>query len=251
MSRLSRTQRVPLLCYVTDRRSLASTKTSEARQPFDERLILLEKIAAAAAAGVDWIQIREKDLSGRKCSLLTREAARLAASSSHGATAKPSASSEAKAARDLVSTRILVNDRLEVALAAQAGGVHLGEKSPPPEEARRLVKSLRREKDFLIGVSCHSLEAAKTAERGGVDYLFFGPVFATPSKAAYGATQGLKRLAEVCRAVAVPVLAIGGITLENAADCVSAGASGIAAIRLFQDAPDLAAVVRALRKVTT
>ena len=251
MSRLSRTQRVPLLCYVTDRRSLASTKTSEARQPFDERRILLEKIAAATAAGVDWIQIREKDLSGRKCSLLTREALRIVASSSPGDPVRTSISPKTEAAREKVSTRILVNNRLDVALAAQAGGVHLGEKSLPPEEARRLVKSLRREKDFLIGVSCHSLEAAKTAERGGADYLFFGPVFATPSKAAYGATQGLKRLAEICRAVAVPVLAIGGITLENAADCVSAGASGIAAIRLFQEAPDLAAVVRALRKVTT
>ena len=70
----------------------------------------------------------------------------------------------------------------------------------------------------------------KAAERGGADYLFFGPVFATLSKAAYGTPQGLGRLAEVCNAVAVPVLAIGGITLENAADCLSAGASGIAAI---------------------
>jgi len=139
-----------------------------------------------------------------------------------------------------------VNDRLDVALAAQAGGVHLGEKSLPPEEAQRLVGSLRREKDFLIGVSCHSLEAAKAAERSGAQYLFFGPLFATPSKAAYGAPQGLQRLGEVCRAVAVPVLAIGGITLENAADCLSAGASGIATIRLFQDAPDMAEVVRAL-----
>lgn len=129
--------------------------------------------------------------------------------------------------------------------------MHLGEKSLPPKEARSLVKSLRREKDFLIGVSCHSLEAAKAAERGRASYLFFGPVFATPSKAAYGAPQGLKRLAEVCRTVVVPVLAIGGITLENAADCLSAGASGIAAIRLFQDAPDLAAIVRALRELST
>ena len=250
MSRLSRQPRVPLLCYVTDRRSLAAIETSEARQPFDPRKMLLEKIGAAATAGVDWIQIREKDLSGRECSSLAREAVQLAARSSKGAVAKADSSAKGRRAQEQASTRILVNDRLDVALAAQAGGVHLGEKSLPPEEARRLAKALRREKDFLIGVSCHSLEAGKAAERGGADYLFFGPVFATPSKVSYGAPQGLKRLAEVCQAAAIPVLAIGGVTLENAADCFSAGASGIAAIRLFQDASDMSAVVRALRKVS-
>lgn len=249
MSRLNRPSHVPLLCYVTDRRTLASTETSEERQPFDQRRILLEKIAAAVAAGVDWIQIREKDLSGTECSLLTREAVRLAASSSPSHAARTSISSKTEAVREPVSTRILVNDRLDVALAAQTSGVHLGEKGLPPEEARRLVKSLHREKDFLIGASCHSIEMAKEAERSGADYVFFGPVFVTPSKAAYGAPQGLKRLAEVCVAVAVPVVAIGGITLENVADCFSARASGIAAIRLFQDAGDMATVVRALRKL--
>lgn len=249
MSRLSKSGPVPLLCYVTDRRSLVSPETSEERQAFDARNILLEKIAAAAAVGVDWIQIREKDLSGKECSLLTHEAVRLASSSSPGDVARTSISSKTEAAREPASARILVNDRLDVALAAQAGGVHLGEKSVPAEEAQRLVKSLHGEKDFLIGVSCHSLEAAKVAERGGADYLFFGPVFATPSKAAYGVAQGLERLAEVCRAVTVPVLAIGGITLKNVADCLSAGAGGIAAIRLFQDATDVAAAVRALRKL--
>lgn len=250
MSRLSRPPDVPLLCYVTDRRILAPARTTETRQSPDVQEMLREKIAAAVAAGVDWIQIREKDLSGKECSLLTREAVKLAASPSPGDAARTSISSKTEP-REEVSSRILVNDRLDVALAAQAGGVHLGEKSLPPQEAQRLVKSLRREKDFLIGVSCHSLETAKAAERDGADYLFFGPVFATPSKAAYGAPQGLKRLAEVCRAVALPVLAIGGITLENVEDCFSAGAAGIAAIRLFQDAPDMAAVVRVFREFST
>ena len=249
MSRLSKSAKIRVLCYVTDRRSFVSRETSEAHQPLDADKTLLEKIAAAVAAGVDWIQIREKDLSGKECSLLAREAVRLAASSSPGDAARTSNSSKTEAAREQPSTSILVNDRLDVALAAQAGGVHLGEKGLPPEETQHLVKSLHREKDFLIGVSCHSLKAAKAAESGGADCLIFGPVFATPSKAAFGSPQGLGRLAEVCRAVALPVLAIGGITLENAADCLSAGASGIAAIRLFQDAPDLAVVVRALRKL--
>ena len=250
MSRLNSPLSVPILCYVTDRHSVVSTEIFEARQPFDACKILLEKVAAAAAFGVDWIQIREKDLSAKECSALTHEAVRIATSPLQDSAAKASSSARTEATIEKVCTRILVNDRLDVALAAQAGGVHLGEKSLPPEEAQRLVKTLDR-KDFLIGVSCHSLKAAKAAEHGGADYLFFGPVFVTPSKAAYGAPQGLKRLAEICRAVAVPVLAIGGITLENAADCLSAGASGIAAIRLFQDAPDITAVIRTLRKLST
>jgi len=249
VSRLSRSLNVPLLCYVTDGQNLASVGTSEACQPFDARKTLREKIAAASAAGVDWIQIREKDLSGKECHSLACEAVRLAASPLPGAARKASALARTEVVRGRVSTRILVNDRLDVAVAAQAAGVHLGEKSLPPEEARRLVESLRSAEDFLIGVSCHSLEAARAAERGGADYLFYGPVFVTPSKAAYGAPQGLRRLAEVCRAVTLPLLAIGGVTSENTADCLSAGASGIAAIRLFQHAPDIAAVVRELRKL--
>ncbi len=192
------------------------------------------KIKAAAAAGVDWIQIREKDLSARNCGSLTREALRIAASSSESRTAP---------------TRILVNDRLDIALTELAGGVHLGEKSLPPAEAKRLANSRFQSPDFLTGVSCHSLEAAKSAAKDGADYLFFGPVFATPSKAALGSPQGLERLTRVCRAVSLPVLAIGGITLANASACLAAGASGIAAIRLFQDAPDLSSVVRSLQRL--
>jgi thiamine-phosphate pyrophosphorylase len=240
VSPLNKSQRVPLLCYVTDRRSLGGAEPGETRKA------LLQKIATAAAAGVDWIQIREKDLSGKECSSLTREALKLAANSARNAAARTANSAASATARP----RIIVNDRLDVALAAQADGVHLGEKSLPPEEARRLVNSVRREKDFLIGVSCHSLAAARAAERDGADYLFFGPVFATPSKAAYSAPQGLDRLAEACRAVGVPALAIGGITWENAASCLSAGASGIAAIRLFQEAPDMTAIVQSLRNIS-
>lgn len=228
MSRLNNSARAPLLCYVTDRRSLAGIGAAETREAF------LKKIEAAAAAGIDWIQIREKDLSGKDCAAFTREALQRAAKSSEN---------------NVVPARILVNDRLDVALSENAGGVHLGEKSLPVQEAKRLVSACRGEKDFLVGVSCHSLDAAESAAKNGADYLFFGPVFATPSKAAFGAPQGLERLAEVCGAVSIPVLAIGGVTLENAFSCFAAGASGIAAIRLFQDADDLAALVQALRKM--
>jgi thiamine-phosphate pyrophosphorylase len=103
---------------------------------------------------------------------------------------------------------------------------------------------------FLLGVSCHSVEGVKSAARDGASYVFFGPVFATPSKAGMGKPQGVAGLAEACRSVSIPVLAIGGITLENAAACIKAGAAGIAAIRLFQDAPDPAEIVKELRQLT-
>jgi thiamine-phosphate pyrophosphorylase len=178
-------------------------------------------------AGAGWIQIREKELDGRSIAELVRFAV-----------------AETRAA----NTRVLVNDRLDVALAANAAGVHLGEKSLPVEtvvEWRRFVGRM----DFLIGVSCHSLESARAAGRGGADYIFFGPVFATPSKAAFGAPQGIERLREVCASVEIPVLAIGGVNLENARTCMTAGAAGVAAIRLFQDAKSEAELSAMLKAV--
>jgi len=220
-----------MLCYVTDRRSFLAAPQKDSLDP------LLEKIELAAAAGVDWIQLRERDLSGRLCASLTREALHRVSN---------------EVGRAKGRTRILVNDRLDVALAEQAGGVHLGEHSLPVQEAKRFLEGSPAAKSvppgFLFGVSCHSLEAAQSAATAGADYIFFGPVFATPSKAAYGGPQGLDRLAELCTSLTIPVLAIGGITLENAPACFSAGASGIAAIRLFQDSADPASIVRAMRR---
>jgi thiamine-phosphate pyrophosphorylase len=119
------------------------------------------------------------------------------------------------------------------------------------EQAKRLLLSSPAAQTFphgfIVGVSCHSLEAAKSAASSGADYIFFGPVFATPSKAAFGSPQGLERLTEVCRSVNIPVLAIGGITRANISACFSAGASGIAAIRLFQDSADPAGLICAIR----
>jgi thiamine-phosphate pyrophosphorylase len=218
---------LPILCYVTDRRSLPPAT------PSDPGLALIRKIEAILSAGIDWLQIREKDLSAKDLAALTREALLRAAVHSEGGHHV---------------ARVLVNDRVDVALAERAGGVHLGENGLPVNETKRLIETHAARKDFLIGVSCHSVEAAKSAASGGAGYLFFGPVFATPSKAAFGAPQGLERLAEVCRSVSIPVLAIGGITLENAAACLAAGAAGLAAIRLFQDSSDPAATVRALRQ---
>ncbi len=235
---------LPILCYVTDRHSL---RVAPGENPIDA---LLGKIEAAAAAGDDWIQLREKDLSGKDCAALARNALRRVVK-----TASIDNRSGSISAPRLPLPRILVNDRLDVALAERAGGVHLGENSLPVKEAKRLIDAVMPGSNvgngFLAGVSCHSLEAAQSAAGAGADYIFFGPVFATPSKAAFGAPQGLDLLAKVCRAVTIPVLAIGGITLENAAACFAAGASGIAAIRLFQNAADLNQLVTRLRQLSS
>lgn len=224
----------PLLCYVTDRKSLG------AATPAESLLALTQKIEQVAAAGIDWVQIREKDLSARDLASLTHEALGIAGKFS---------------ARRANPIRVLVNDRLDVAIAEHAHGVHLGENSLPIVEARRLVTAAVRKKvvdqSFLIGSSCHSLEAAQAAQRDGADFIFFGPIFATPSKAAFGAPQGMARLSQVCRQVTIPVLAIGGVTLQNAASCIEAGAAGIAAIRLYQDALDPGSTVNELREKAT
>jgi thiamine-phosphate pyrophosphorylase len=218
----------PILCYVTDRSSLDVAGEENRAEA------LLQMIEAAAAAGVDWIQLREKDLSGKECAALTREALRRVAQGSSKTSGAP---------------RVLVNDRLDVALAERAGGVHLGENSLPVEDARRVIAAAQPPlQNFLVGVSCHSLEAVQYAARVGADYVFFGPVFATPSKAVFGPPQGLARLAQACHAAEIPVIAIGGITLENAAQCFGSGAAGIAAIRLFQGTGALSLAVRELHR---
>ena len=174
--------------------------------------LLHDCIRRAVAGGADWIQIREKDLETRALVELARFAV-----------------AETRAA----GARVLINDRMDVALAANAGGVHLGEKSLPLAAVVEWRRSAGRQ-DFWIGVSCHSLEYARAAERGGADYVFFGPVYATPSKASYGEPQGVEKLREVCASVGIPVLAIGGVDRNNIAECTAAGAAGIAAIRMYQ-----------------
>lgn len=196
------------LCYITDGRSLAPKP-------------LLPRIQEAIHAGVDLVQIREKHLA-------TRELLELA-----------------KAAVDAAlgtATRIVVNDRLDVALAAGAAGVHLGRQSLPARVVRQQVS-----KDFLVGVSCHSLQEARSAASAGADYVVLGPIFATPSKLAYGPPLGLQKLREVTAQVKIPVLALGGITLERVRSCLAAGAAGIAGISIFQNCESLQCRVQELR----
>jgi thiamine-phosphate pyrophosphorylase len=225
-------ERKAILCYVTDRRALENANVLSIGHPIsptsrtDPAQTLLETIRKASAAGINWIQIREKDLETR----MLAELVRLAVDITRG-----------------TSTNILVNDRLDVALAAGAAGVHLSETSLPVETVAEWRRSAGHA-EFLIGASCHSVETVHAADAAGADYIFFGPVFATPSKAAFGAPQGIERIRNACASVRIPVLAIGGVTVENAPSCFAAGAAGVAAIRLFQESEDVSAVVNRLRE---
>jgi thiamine-phosphate pyrophosphorylase len=215
--------------YITDRKAAGGIEP------------LLCFIGHALEDGVDWIQVREKDLSARELSALVRRILELP---------------------NLRGSRILVNSRADIALACGAHGIHLPSDSVAPDLLRTLAPAgdpdspLYREsqsdgkplpdgrgsflisnlnsRGFLIGVSTHSPEEARAAQKEGADFVVFSPVFFTPSKASYGSPQGIERLREAVRSVTIPVLALGGITRENAAECVRAGAAGIAGISIFQ-----------------
>lgn len=216
---------LPILCYVTDRRALRGGATPRN---------LVEQIGAAIDTGVDWVQVRERDLPGRALGEIVRAAVRFGSEKFAGHPEIPRA-------------RIIVNDRLDIAIAAGADGVHLGGESLPVGEINKMRSNGVLPEGFLIGASCHSVEGAQALEREGADYAFFGPIFETPAKIRFGAPQGIERLREVCGSVRIAVIAIGGIMIENAPDCITAGAAGIAAIRLFQDAWDLRPAVARLR----
>ena len=171
--------------YVTDRRQADVLSCAE----------------RAVRNGVEMVQVREKDLATRELLDLVCKVRNIAAGS---------------------ATRVLVNDRLDLALAAEIDGVHLPADSLPPARVRRFVRQL--------GVSVHTIEEAIAAEKGGANFVVFGPVFDSPGKRAVG----LEPLRKVVSSVQIPVLAIGGVTAANSSEILAAGAAGIAGIRLFQ-----------------
>ncbi|HEX8748008.1 MAG TPA: thiamine phosphate synthase [Pyrinomonadaceae bacterium] len=184
---------------------------------------ILELIRAAAIAGVDLVQLREKSLSARVRFELAERAAAITGRS---------------------PTRLVVNDRADIALSAACDGVHLTTRSLKADTIRAVFGP-----DFLIGVSAHSLEEAREGRDRGADFAVFGPVFDTPSKRAYGPALGLQKLeAASSQLSSFPLIAIGGITLENAQRVLRAGASGIAAIRLFSDTNNLEEIVRKIKE---
>jgi len=193
--------------------------TTPASEDF-AHLITLAK--AAVSTKIDLFQIREKNLSANVLYALTSRIADITRGS---------------------HTKLLVNDRADIAAAAGADGVHLATDSLPAQVVREAFGV-----DFLIGVSTHSLTEAVAARAAGADFVVFGPVFNTPAKEVYGAPQGLKQLETVAAALDdFPLLALGGISLERIADCIHAGARGVAAIRMLEDPLKLDRVVDQIR----
>jgi len=192
-----------------------NSSTSRADSEFDALLRLVER---ARDARVSLVQIREKDLAARTLFELASRAAALTRGS---------------------GTRVVLNDRADVARASGCDGVHLTTRSLDSRVVRRAFGE-----EFLIGVSAHTLEEARASREGGADFAVFGPVFDTPSKRAYGEPVGLGSLEGAARALSpFPLVALGGVDETNAGDCLSAGAEGVAAIRLFADGQNLARAV--------
>lgn len=206
----------PILYLITSGATSAATTPSS--KEFQDILTI---VRAAVESNIDLFQLREKRLTARTLYELAARAAEITGES---------------------ETRLLVNDRADVARAAGADGVHLTANSIKASAIRQTFGE-----DFLIGASTHSLEQVRTARADGADFAVFGPVFETHSKRQYGSPVGLEALQKAAETVApFPVLALGGVSLTNVSECLRSGASGIAAISLFANSASLKSVVAAI-----
>jgi len=221
-----------LLYYITDRTAFPGEELTRRRR-------LLDKIAEAAREGVDYIQLREKDLSARDLESLAREAMQIIGE-------KRKLTTDHRP----LATALLINSRTDVAIAVAADGVHLQSNDISPQEARTAwnrscgAGAAAREispGNPLIAVSCHSSQEVFDAAANHAAFAVLGPVFEKKD----ARPTGVEALSQACRAP-IPVLALGGVTLQNAQSCLQAGAAGIAAIRLFQE-NDIATIIRQLR----
>lgn len=209
----------PITYLVTSGETTSATTPSSA--DFQTLLALVER---AASARVSLVQLREKNLSARTLYELAARAARITRGT---------------------RTRLLVNDRADIARAALCDGVQLTARSLMASVVRRAFGP-----DFIVGVSTHALREAREARDRGADFAVFGPVFDTPSKRAYGPPLGLDALREAARALApFPLVAVGGINEANAGEVLHAGARGVAAIRLFADGQNLARAVHLIESL--
>ncbi len=218
-----------LLYYITDRTQLADSEASRRRR-------LLDKIVEASQADVDFVQLRERDLTVRELESLAGEAVALLRGT---------------------DTKLLINSRVDVAIAAGGHGVHLRSNDIAASEARAIWAKATGRTDCVIGVSCHSSKDVLSAEGHGADFAVYGPVFGKQgSTEPPVGMESLRTIAqrgvspdkkvEAGQSLGMPLLALGGVTVENARACVEAGAAGIAGIRLFQDGK-IAELVKRLR----
>jgi thiamine-phosphate pyrophosphorylase len=231
-----------LTYYITDRRQFAGGDA-------ERRTQFLRTVRQAAAAGVDYIQLREKDLSIRELELLAREAL--------------------QTVRNEGPSRLLINHRTDVALAVDADGVHLTGSDLAASDVRALTAGRDRrqnpDRQFLVAASCHSAEQVRLAEAHGADFAILAPIFEKLSADGSSLLKEGIGLDELRRAAQIdhrpdlrveagnsrsnfPVIALGGVNMKNASLCATAGAAGIAGIRIFQQCPDLAVLIRSLRQ---
>ena len=218
----------PMLYYITDSSSFAGSVAVR-------RKLLLEKIGEAARCGINFIQLREKWISIPELELLTSTAFEIIHRS------RPIAGQ--------INTRLLINSRTDVAIACGSDGVHLRSDDVSAKSVlevwRGRTSSASKVKEIpVISVSCHSVKEVERAAHEGATYALFGPVFEKHEAPSLTGT-GLEKLSQAC-AGKIPVLALGGISLHNVGECISAGAAGIAGIRLFQE-NDIERVVDQIR----